>query len=327
MAFRCNFATVRPNGDGFFIEDRRAGRISHGVEELAAALDGLVLDGGVCTRFRASTQHRAVLLIRGEGLSDAVTDTDPGAGNDDSGVRVCAARYPDDPAAEWTADIVNAFIRRSHEVLSDHPVNRRRLREGAHPANGVLTRGAGSVSLLRNLVCHLGLRAAVVAEEGTILGLGHLFGFDVLKHPAFTALPDTDLHDMIGTAASALDDHDLVFLHIKGTDTLAHDLDPTGKKDFIEKIDAAMTPLLRDNLVIGVTGDHTTDSSVGRHTGDPVPAVLRAPLGRTDGVATFSETACMTGGLGHVSATAFLCTLLDHMDRMHNHRAYEHIYY
>jgi len=327
VTFRCNFATLHPNGDGFAIIDRRAGRISCGADELAEALSGMDLGDGVSTRFCASTQHRGVLLLRGEGLSDAVTDTDPGAGHCDDGLLVCRARMSTDSLATRTAGLVNAFLRRSNEVLSDHPVNVRREQNGLLPANGILTRGSGRIAPLRNLIKHLGLRTAVIAEEGTILGLGRLFGFDVLNEPGFTALPDTDLDAMVAATGQAIKDHDLVFLHIKGSDTLAHDRNPAGKKAFIEKIDAALAPLLDGDLVIGITGDHTTDSNVGRHTGDPVPALLHAPLGRLDSVAAFSESACMSGGLGHISSTAFLCTLLDHMDAMHNHRAYEYIYY
>ena len=48
---------------------------------------------------------------------------------------------------------------------------------------------------------------------------------------------------------------------------------------------------------------------------------------RRDKVTEFSETACVDGGLGHLSATSFLCACLDLMNAMRNHRAYEHFYY
>jgi 2,3-bisphosphoglycerate-independent phosphoglycerate mutase len=327
VTFRCNLATVSPNGQGFAIEDRRAGRIREGAEALAEALDGMDLGEGVVARFRPSTQHRAVLMLEGENLSEAVTDTDPGAGERARGRLPCNPRDAADPEAERTARAVNAFFHRSHEILRNHPVNAARVAQGLPPANGVLTRGAGKYRPIRNLVRHLGLRAAVVAEDGAVVGLSRLFGFDVIRDPRFTALADTDLDAKVAAGLHALDDHDLVFIHIKGADTCAHDHDPVGKKAFIERIDAALAPLLDRGLALAVTGDHTTDSRLGRHTGDPVPALVTAPHGRVDAVRAFSESDCMRGGLGALSANAFLSVLLDLMDRTHILRAHEAVFF
>ncbi len=327
LALRCNFATLSPNGATFDILDRRAGRISEGAEALAEALDGLDLGTGVTTRLRAATEHRAVLLLSGPGLSDAVTDTDPGAGRQADGVQPCTPRRADDAPAAHTATLVNRFVRHSYDVLKDHPVNRRRVAAGLPPANGLITRGAGAVPALRNLVTHLGLRAAVVAGEQTMVGLGRLFGFDVIREPSFTAAPDTDLDAKVRATLRALDRHDLVFLHVKATDTLAHDRRAAEKKAFIERLDAALAPLLTPARVVGVTGDHCTDSTLGVHTGDPVPACLAAPHLRSDAVTRFGESACLGGGLGHLSATAFLCAVLDHMGCMHNFKTHEHAFF
>lgn len=80
-------------------------------------------------------------------------------------------------------------------------------------------------------------------------------------------------------------------------------------------------------LVIGITGDHSTDSHSGRHVGDPVPSLLYAPQGRRDGCRQFGEIDCATGGLGRVSGTGFLCALLDSMGRLHKFREAHAMYY
>lgn len=327
VALRGNFATLRPNGARFDILDRRAGRIVEDTEALGDVLGALDLGDGVTTRLRAATEHRAVLALSGPGLSEAITDTDPGAGHEAEGVLLCTARTSDDEEAARTAEAVNALVRQSHRLLNDHPINRARAARGLPPANGLITRGAGSVAPLRNLIAHLGLRAAVITGEATVRGLGRLFGFYVISHVEFTGQHQTDLAAKVAAAQAALADHDLVFLHIKGTDTLAHDLDPIGKKEVIEEIDAAIAPLLTPDRVVAVTGDHSTDSTLGIHTGDPVPALLAAPHIRIDAVQSFGETACLNGGLGHLSATSFLCALLDHMNQMHNYRPHEHFFF
>jgi len=327
VALRCNFATLRPNGRRFDIVDRRAGRIAENTEALSEVLDGMDLGDGITARLRAATEHRAVLALSGPGLSDAVTNTDPGAGREAEGVQRCTARTLDDQDAARTAEAVNRFVEQSYRRLNDHPINLTRAAQGLPPANGLITRGAGSVAPLRNLLAHLGLRAAVITGEATVRGLGRLFGFDVIHHAQFTGNHHTNLDAKVAATQAALDDYDLAFLHIKGTDTHAHDLDPVGKTALIEQIDEAIAPLLTPDRVVAVTGDHSTDSTLGIHTGDPVPALLSAPHIRIDAVRSFSETACLNGGLGRLSATSFLCAMLDHMNQMHNYRPHEHFFF
>ena len=85
IAFRGNFATV---DSAARVTDRRAGRIRDGTDELAKALDGLDLGGGVRVLFRAGTEHRAALVLRGPGLSPHVSDPDP----HDEGAKVLSAK-------------------------------------------------------------------------------------------------------------------------------------------------------------------------------------------------------------------------------------------
>ncbi|MHC4959235.1 MAG: alkaline phosphatase family protein, partial [Planctomycetota bacterium] len=112
VALHANFATLADDGVG--ILDRRAGRISEGTEELAAAIDGLELDG-VTTRFRAATQHRAVLSLRGPALSPAVSDTDPGAGAASMRVVPCAPQVKG-KAATRTAALINRWTAEAHRI-------------------------------------------------------------------------------------------------------------------------------------------------------------------------------------------------------------------
>lgn len=326
IALRCNLATLSRTDNGFDILDRRAGRISDEVAELLLALDGAVLSDDVRLTVAQSTHHRAVAVLRGRNLSPAVTDTDPGAGRTESGVLQSVPREPGD-AAMKTAQAVNELISLSYERFRDHPLNKLRLEAGLPPATGLITRGAGNVCGYRNLLQHLNLSAAVVTGEGTAVGLARMFGFTAVTDQRFTASLTTDLDAKVSAALGALESHDFVFVHVKGADVASHDLNPKAKKKFIEKVDAAIAPLLNRDLVIGVTGDHSTDSNSGRHTGDPVPAILTGPRMRRDSGSEFSESACVAGGLGHLPATSFLCGCLDLMNVMRNHRAYEYFFY
>lgn len=320
VVLRCNFATLSRNGGGLAIKDRRAGRISEGTDVLAQELRDLSLGDGITGDLYPATHHRAVLRLRGAGLAAGFTDTDPGSAHEGRGVQSAEPRDPADAAALRTAEAVNFFVREAHARLVEHPLNRERQAKGLPPANGILTRSAGECTRLRNLVTHVGLDAAVVAGEHTVEGLGKLFGFQTVSRPGFTALPQTDLDGKLEATLQALQTHELVFLHIKGPDISAHDCDPLGKKACLERIDHMIGQLPHAELVIGVTGDHSTDSNFGRHCGDPVPGLICAPNGRRDLTGVFGESHCMTGGLGRLSATAFLYSMLDAMGAIGNFR-------
>jgi 2,3-bisphosphoglycerate-independent phosphoglycerate mutase len=321
VVLRANFATLLESGEGLGIQDRRAGRIRERTEELAAVLRDLPLGEGITGSLFPTTQHRAVLLLRGGGLSSAITDTDPGSSRDAAGVLTAVADEPTDAAAHRTARAVNLFVGEAHHRLAEHPVNVERQARGLPPANGVITRSPGGAAPLRNLVTALGLSASVIAGERTVEGLGRLFGYRTVTRESFTALPDTDLEGKLAAALVELETRDLVFLHIKGPDICAHDRDPLGKKACLERIDRILGRLESADLVIGVTGDHSTDSNRGRHCGDPVPAVMVSPNGRRDAVTAFNESACMLGGLGRLSGSAFLVSVLDAMGALSNYKS------
>ncbi|MDJ0871874.1 MAG: alkaline phosphatase family protein [Gammaproteobacteria bacterium] len=327
VAVRCNFATVEPKSDGLSLIDRRAGRIREGTDVLAEVLQNVSVGHGITATLQPATQHRAVLRLTGPEVSAAVTDTDPGAGEEGAGVLQCYPRKPDDPGASKTADALNQFIREAHARLRDHPVNRHRQAQGMLLANGIITRGAGRIRRLHSLIHHLGLSAAVVAGERTVLGLGQLLHYTTITEPGFTSMPDTNLTGKIAATLSAVKEHDLVFLHIKGTDIYSHDRKPEQKRTLIERIDRVLPPLMQEDLVIGVTGDHSTDSNTGRHCGDPVPSLLYSPSGRRDGCRKFGEIHCASGGLGRISATSFLLSVLDYRGSLHNFQPSDRMFF
>lgn len=313
LAIRCNFATLEEAGEELRILDRRAGRIDSGTAELASLLHGVDLGLGVLATLHPATQHRAVLHLTGPELSAEITDTDPGTRHVASGVLPCRPLDPNNRSATNTARAVNRFIRLAHQRLAHAERNLRRGQQGLPPANGIITRGAGRLEPLTSLVGHYGLKCAAVAGEATVLGLARLLGFTTIRDARFTALADTDIEGKIGAALQALREHDLVFVHLKAPDVTAHDRDPLQKKAVLERFDRALAPLLGQPMALAVTGDHSTDSNTGRHTGDPVPSLIRTGQMRSDPVVQYGERHAIAGGLQRLTATGFLTTLLDGM--------------
>jgi 2,3-bisphosphoglycerate-independent phosphoglycerate mutase len=317
IAVRANFATLRESAAGMLIMDRRAGRISSGAEELAEVVNGVEvgpeLDVGLRAEFRSTDQHRGVLILSGPGLDPGVSDTDPGDGPAPGYLLRCEAKRPE---AAATAAAINVFVGEAHRRLRGHAVNRRREAAGKPPANGIITRGAGAWFRLDNILPGLGLRAAVVSGCNTVLGLARLFDFDTLEAPGFTASLDTDLPGKIAAATGALSTHDIVYVHVKGPDLCAHDRLPLAKRDFLERLDAALAPLLSGQAVVALTSDHTTDSNVGAHTADPVPSLLYVPGERApepEAAVHFGESACRAGNLPRQRSYQFLEAVLELM--------------
>jgi 2,3-bisphosphoglycerate-independent phosphoglycerate mutase len=326
VALRCNFATVSGDGDGDLMRlvDRRAGRIASGTVELAQTLTTKLPDfHGVRAVIRAATGHRAVMQLIGDNLDAGVTDMDPGAGWEDRGVLPCRPLDLSNPTAIRCADAINHFVAASRPLLEQHPVNQERLRQGLPIANLLLPRKAGKLSPIRGVVGALRLRAAVVAGECTLGGLARLLDMEWFHEPGFSGDADTDLGAKAAAAQTALQHHDLVFVHVKAPDLFAHDLDAVGKKAFIERVDRDFAALLREDIAIAVCADHSTPSTTGRHSGDPVPIILASPGGRRDRLRHYGESDAMQGGLGRITANGLLWSLLDQMNVTHNYRPNE----
>ena len=309
IAFRGNFVTV---DDANRIVDRRAGRIREGTAELAAALDGMKL-GRVVAHFRAGTDHRAALVLRGKGLSPNVGDTDP----HEVGAEILEAK-PTEGKAKATAKAVNAFTREARERLEDHPVNRARVAKGEPPANGVVLRGAGIVPHLPSVAERYGLKAAGIAGVALIKGICRAVGIEVLDVRGATGGLDTDMIGKADAALRALGSHDFVLVNVKAADLCGHDGNASEKIRAIERIDGMMAHLkaqLPGDAVIALTADHSTPVALKDHSGDPVPVTIFGDGVHVDDVSRFDERSAAKGGLGRIRGLDLMPILLSHANR------------
>jgi len=86
--------------------------------------------------------------------------------------------------------------------------------------------------------------------------------------------------------------------------------------EFIEKIDAALSPLtsLEDCLVV-ICADHSTPCSVKDHSADPVPVVIWGDGVRVDRVCQYNEIDCAEGGLHRITGKSLMPILMDLLNR------------
>jgi 2,3-bisphosphoglycerate-independent phosphoglycerate mutase len=296
VAARMNFATLDASGN---IVDRRAGRIpSETGARLSALLDGMEI-GGVHAFVRPEREYRAVLVLRGEGLSSELSDTDPQkTGVPPLPVEALA------PAARRAADAANAFAARARERLA-----------GEAQANGVLLRGFEAHRDFPPMRDVYKVTPASVAVYPMYRGVTRLIGMEILD--AGDSL-DTELE----AVAKNFDRFDFFYFHVKKTDSAGEDGNAEKKAHELEAFDAVLGRLAAMPFeVIAVTGDHSTPATLRAHSWHPVPVAVRAPNCRPDDVDRFTEAACLRGGLGQMPSTGLMPILLANAGKLEKYGA------
>lgn len=307
IVLRCNFATVE---DGVVL-DRRSGRIREHTDKLAESISGIEVAEGIHAFCKPATEHRAVLVLRGHGLSNQISDSDPKAPNDGKPY-LPVQPLEDTLESRRTAAAVNRFLEISTRILSSHPVNEERVANGLMPANFILTRGAGSMVELEPVASKMNFRGCCIAAESTVLGVAKLAGYTTVTDSRLTGSMDTDIELKAKLALEQIAHHDIVYVHLKAPDLMGHDNKPLKKVQSLEMFDR-MVGLIADQLpeevYLALAADHSTPCEVKEHTGEPVPVVIYGPSIRRDRVTSYNEMDCAYGALGHMSGSEFVRTL------------------
>lgn len=293
IAARGNLCTLDDQGR---VTDRRAGRISH--QDAAPIIEILneVQIPEAQVEIHQVKEYRFVIVMRGEGLSPELNDTDP----QETGV-VPVPLQAQEPQAERTAQLFQKWIRKAYRALSDQP-----------RANGFLLRGFATDPGLPSYEEAYQLQAACIAEYPMYKGVSRLVGMEVISNVG------SKPRELFQTAGSVWGEHDFFFIHIKKTDSYGEDGNLQAKAQVIEEVDTALDALLDLKPdVLMITGDHSTPALLKSHSWHPVPFLLWAPAThRSDLEITFGERVCARGGLGTFPATEVMPLGLAHARRL-----------
>lgn len=296
VAARGNFCTVDDRG---LITDRRAGRIpTERCTELVAELRKIPLDG-VRVFVEPVREHRFVLVLRGEGLSEHVADTDPQAEG--------APPLPPQATSaegERTAALVARFVECAREYLADKA-----------PANMLLLRGFARRPDWPTMEEVFKLRAAAIAYYPMYRGLAKLVGME--------ALPvGPSIEDSIVTLREHWGRYDFFFIHYKYTDTAGEDGDFDRKVEKLEEVDDHIEQIVELGPdVLMVAGDHSTPAVMAAHSWHPVPFMLRSRWTRRDECDFFNELDLLKGSLGTFPAKEVMPLALAHAGRLKKYGA------
>lgn len=279
---------------GGLVTDRRAGRLPTAeTTEVCALLRQITLPG-VELFVEPVQDQRFVLVLRGEGLSDQLTETDPQREGVPPIIATATA-----PAGERTAGLVREWVERATALLS-----------GRARGNGVLLRGWSGRPNMPPFPELWKLRAAAVTVYPMYRGVAKLCGMDSIEG-AHT------LSEQVELMKQHWDAYDFFFLHYKYTDSAGEDGDFARKQDAIAQFDQAIPSILalKPNVLV-VTGDHSTPASMAAHSFHPVPLLLWGDLVRTDHMHQFSERNCAHGEIGTILAKDVMPLAFAHAGRL-----------
>ncbi|HEY9485260.1 MAG TPA: alkaline phosphatase family protein, partial [Nitrososphaeraceae archaeon] len=325
LALRGNFATIDENQ---IIIDRRAGRLIKN-EEAKSLCDTLnssisLKDPDASVIIIPTIAHRVTIRFRHKkiALSNQITNTDPAydkvdgmgiAKTDISEMKVLKSIPQDNNiSSRISSDLVNDFSTQVYLISKNHAVNKSREKRNLNAMNSILLRDAGTI--IPNYVPieqKYKMNVACVVDMPVEIGISKILGMEIIEAGSLD-----DYLTKAKVTAKELQKYDMIYVHIKGPDEFGHDGNALGKKQNIEKIDSDFFgPLLKEldfsNVVIVVSGDHSTPCIKKSHTDDPVPLLISTKILKNTKIQRFTESYAKTGIIGMINGSDVLKKTLE----------------
>ena len=306
MAMRCNLVCV----EGDILKNHSAGHITtEEADQLIAALEECL--GSDCIHFYTGVQYRHLLVVKGgdKRLACVPPHDIPLKPFRSNLVKALC------PEAQETADLLNALILKSQDILATHPLNLKRISEGKDPANSIWPWSPGyrpSMKTLGEMFPSI-KRGAVISAVDLIRGIGHYAGLRNITVPGATGLANTNYEGKALAAIEALKTDDFVFLHLEASDEAGHDGDIELKLQTIENLDHRIVEPIYNELktwnepvCMAIMPDHPTPVEVRTHVKEPVPFIIYHKGIVPDGVDRYDEESCVNGHYGMLRLNQFM---------------------
>ena len=296
VALRCNIVTLSDSEpyESKTMVDYCSGDIS--TEEARLIIEIVEKElGSDIYKFYSGVSYRHCLVVK-NGTTDLGNMTPP---HDISGKVIGEYLSRSENAAELIG-----LMKKSYEILKDHPVNIARREKGLHEANSIWLWGEGRKPALENFKEKNGVSGCVVSAVDLLKGIGICAGMDTPEVEGATGYLDTNFE---GKAQAGIDAFkngtDLVYLHFEAPDECGHRGEPENKVRAVEYIDRrALKPMLEylegsgDDFRILIMPDHPTPLDTMTHSAEPVPYIIYDSRVKKNGIASFTEkNAAATG--------------------------------
>ena len=288
VTLRCNLVTLSEEEkfEDRTMVDYSAGDIS--TEEAAKLIEAVEeAFGNEKYRYYSGVSYRHCLVVS-EGTTDLGDMTPP----HDISDRVIG---PYISKSENAKELIS-MMKKSYEVLKNHPVNLDRISKGKRPANSIWLWGEGNKPILPSYTDLYGIEGSVISAVDLLKGIGISAGMSTPEVEGATGYIDTNFEGKAEAALRELKNgKDFVYIHVEAPDECGHRNEPENKVKAIELIDKKILSLLLkemdgyDDYKIMILPDHPTPIATKTHASDPVPYLIYRKKGERDGVDTFTE--------------------------------------
>ena len=310
IAFRCNLVTEK---DGILVDysadhitSREAAKLIEALKETCEKPNEI--------EFFSGLDYRHFLILRNSPNSHLIECTPP---HDAIGAEVSTIlprAKSEKVEVEKAVILLKEAIHKSKSVLESHPVNIARLKSRKRPGNMIWPWGGGKKPNMPSFKEKYALKAAVISAVDLVKGIGIYTGMKVIDVPGATGGDNTNYEGKADYALKALEDNDLVFIHVEAPDEAGHAKDYKLKVKTIEDLDSRLLGRILEGLkepyALAILPDHPTPIRIGTHTRDPVPFAIYSPFLDADDVQKFDEFSARKGAFGTVEHGHLISLLL-----------------
>jgi 2,3-bisphosphoglycerate-independent phosphoglycerate mutase len=306
IAFRANLITAE-NGR---IKDYSGGHVSS-VEsaELIAFLNRKI--GSEDMRFYPGVSYRNLMVLKKSGVLHSDLEEKPPHDLMDQKIADNLIKAEDENA-QGVADRLNDIMTGTQALLSQHPVNKKRIAEKKDPANMLWVWGGGSKPRMPSFREKYGIKGSLISAVDLLRGIAVYAGLEVIDVPGATGYLDTDYSAKAEHALKSLEDNDYVYIHVEAPDEAGHEGRVKEKVKAIEDIDEMIVSRILKEMngkeyMIAILPDHATPIEARTYTSEPVPFAVYSSGGaeKGDGM-SYSEKNAAGGSYGLVEGKDFM---------------------
>ncbi len=188
------------------------------------------------------------------------------------------------------------IMKKSYELLSEHPINKKRIENGKNPANSLWFWGDGTKPNLESFYDKFSLKGGIISAVDLLKGIGKLAKMQVIEVEGATGNYDTNFVGKANACVKGLGDGlDFIYLHMEAPDECGHHGDAKNKIYSIEQIDNVVKIIydglkeMGEDFAFLILPDHPTPLSIMTHCSDPVPYLLFSSKKQVEGVDSYDE--------------------------------------
>ncbi|NLL92554.1 MAG: cofactor-independent phosphoglycerate mutase [Clostridiales bacterium] len=178
---------------------------------------------------------------------------------------------------------IKEMMKRSYDILVNHPINVERMNQGLNPANSIWFWGAGTRPSLSSFEEKNEKKGVMISAVDLLKGIGVGANMKNIIVEGANGTLHTNYEGKANAAVDALTEegYDFAYIHVEAPDEMGHQGSLERKIQAISFLDQKVIKVVYDafkakgvDFRMLVMPDHPTPISVRTHTSNPVPYML-----------------------------------------------------